>query len=236
MTGNLEKAQQTCEAWAQTYPRDVVPLGFLSGIIYPASGKYEKAVEDAQRSVQVDPDFADGYLILAGNDTNLGRLREAATTLRSAAERKLETPDYIVLRYDIAFLKDEGAGMAREVALAQGSYGPEDMILQRQGFVLAYTGHLQQANGMAQRAADLAQQAAHPERAALFDTGAALWEAFSGDARSASRSALVAIGLANDREVVFGAAFALALSQDSFQAQTLVDDLQMRFPEDTSVR
>ena len=235
-TGNLEKAQQTCEAWAQTYPRDVVPLGFLSGIIYPASGKYEKAVEDAQRSVQVDRDFADGYLILAGNDTNLGRLGEAANTLRSAAERKLETPDYIVLRYDIAFLKEDGGGMAREVTLAQGSSGAEDMILQHQGFVLAYTGHLQQANEMARRAADLAQQMAHPEKAALFDTGAALWEAFSGNAQAASRRALIAIGLANDREVEFGAAFALALSQDVSRTQTLVDDLQKRFPEDTSVR
>ena len=31
VTGNLEKAQQTCELWAQTYPRDANPHGFLSG-------------------------------------------------------------------------------------------------------------------------------------------------------------------------------------------------------------
>jgi tetratricopeptide (TPR) repeat protein len=36
--------------------------------------------------------------------------------------------------------------------------------------------------------------------------------------------------------VEFGAAFALALSQDSSRAQNLADDLQKRFPEDTSVR
>ena len=235
-TGNLEKAQQTCEAWAQAYPRDARPLAFLSGIIYPSSGKYEKAVEEAQRAVRLDPDFADAYLILAGNYANLGRLGEAANTLRSAAERKLETPDYIVLRYDIAFLKDDGGGMAREVTLAQGRSGAEDLISQHQAFVLAYTGHLQRANEMARRAADLAQQTAHPEKAALFDTGASLWEAFSGNARAASRSASLAIGLANDREVEFGAAFALALSQDSSRAQNLADDLQKRFPEDTSVR
>ncbi len=36
VTGNLEKAQQTCEAWAQTYPREKLgPHGFLGAIIYP---------------------------------------------------------------------------------------------------------------------------------------------------------------------------------------------------------
>ncbi|MGA2687392.1 MAG: protein kinase [Candidatus Korobacteraceae bacterium] len=235
VTGNLEKAQLTCEAWTQAYPRDVRPLAGLSGLIYPASGKYEKAVEEARRSVGVDPDFADGYLILAGNETNLGRLGEAEKTLRSAAERKLDTPDNIVLLYDIAFLKDDREGMMRTVELAKGRPGSEDMMSQHQAFVLANTGHLRQANEMAQRAANLAQQTAHPERAALFNTGAALWEAFSGNDQAASRSASVAMGLADGREVEFGAAFAFALSRDFSHAQALVDDLQKRFPEDTSV-
>ena len=39
VTGNLEKAEQTCVAWAQAYPRDVNPPSFLAGIIYPAFGK-----------------------------------------------------------------------------------------------------------------------------------------------------------------------------------------------------
>jgi tetratricopeptide (TPR) repeat protein len=39
VTGNLEKAQQTCELWAQTYPRGLNPHGFLGGGIYPVFGK-----------------------------------------------------------------------------------------------------------------------------------------------------------------------------------------------------
>jgi hypothetical protein len=34
VTGNLEKAEQTCELWAQTYPREILPHSFLSGFIY----------------------------------------------------------------------------------------------------------------------------------------------------------------------------------------------------------
>jgi hypothetical protein len=38
--GNLEAALQTCELWAQTYPREALPNGFLAAMIYPVFGKY----------------------------------------------------------------------------------------------------------------------------------------------------------------------------------------------------
>lgn len=62
VTGNLEKAQQTCELWSQTYHRETAPHAFLSGIIYPVSGKYEKAVEESKKAIELDPNFAIGYL------------------------------------------------------------------------------------------------------------------------------------------------------------------------------
>ena len=60
MTGNLEKAQQTCELWAQTYPRDVDAHGLLSGFSSQGTGQYEKAIEEAKKAIGLDPDFALG--------------------------------------------------------------------------------------------------------------------------------------------------------------------------------
>ena len=57
VTGNLEKAKQTCELWAQTYPRDGNPHGLLSGFISQGSGKYERAVEEAKKAIDLDPDL-----------------------------------------------------------------------------------------------------------------------------------------------------------------------------------
>ncbi len=79
VTGNLERAQQNCELWARTYPRDVLPHAFLSGIIYDGSGQYEKAAEESAKAIEIDPNLAIGYSQLAFNDTYLGRLGEAAT-------------------------------------------------------------------------------------------------------------------------------------------------------------
>jgi tetratricopeptide (TPR) repeat protein len=126
--------------------------------------------------------------------------------------------------------------MEREVTAARGKSGVEELISDHQAFALAYTGHLQEATKILRRASDLAQQSAHREKAAGFETRAALWEAFYGDQLSAKPAAIAALALAKNREVQYGAALALAIAGDSSQAQTLTNDLESSFPEDTSVR
>lgn len=236
VTGNMEKAQQSCEPWAQTYPREAMPHAFLALVYAVSGGKYEKAAEELRKAIELDPDSALYYGILARDYVFLGRLGEAENTFKRASERKLEIPDFLVDRYDSAFLKGDKAGMEREAALGQQTSGAEDLIYDHEAFVLAYSGHLQQARRMSRRAVDLAQQSAQRERAALYETGAALWEAFFGNAPAARGRAMAARELSKQLYVEYGVAFALALSGDSSQSQTLVDDLERRFGEDTSAR
>ena len=165
----------------------------------------------------------------------LGRLGQAQETLRRAADRKLEMPDFVVQRYDVAFLESDDAAMARELALAQSDPEAEDWISHHEAFVLAYTGHVCEARKLSVQAGELARQG-HRERAALFETGAALREAFIGNAAAARQRASVALELARGREVQYGTALALALAGNSSQAQALADDLERAFPEDTSVK
>jgi eukaryotic-like serine/threonine-protein kinase len=236
VTENLEKARETCELWTQTYPRDAAPHDMLAGIIYPVLGKYEQAVDEAKKALELDPDFAITYSLLAKRYLDLGRLPEAEHALQRASRRNLEIPNFLFARYEMAFLKGDEAGMEREVALAQGKSGVEDEISAEEACALAYSGHLQDARRMSRRAVDLAQQAGQRERAALFEAGTALREAFLGNAPAAKRSAAAALELSNDRGVEYGAAFALALAGDSVRSRTLADDLERRFPEDTSVQ
>jgi eukaryotic-like serine/threonine-protein kinase len=236
VTGNLEKVEQTCVAWAQAYPRDQNPPGILGGVVYPAFGKYERTVEESSKAVQLDPDFAIGYGNLAFGYVYLDRLEQAEKTLQLASARKLEDTDAMVLPYDIAFLKDDQAGMEREAARTQARSESEAQSWYYQAFALAYSGHLRQARTMDTRATDMAQQADQPERAALWGAGAALLEAFFANPSNARKKAKVALDLSRDREVEYGAALALALTGDIAQTQTLANDLQKRFGEDTSVK
>jgi eukaryotic-like serine/threonine-protein kinase len=236
VTGNQEKAQQMCEDWARTYPREMSPHTFLAGFIYPGFGKYKESVEEGKKAIQLDPDNAIGYLDLGTNYAALGQLAEAENSVRTGLDRRLATPFLLVTRYDLAFLEADAAEMKRAAALAHGKSEADDWISDHEAFVLAYSGHLKEARRMSQHAADLAQQRSHQERAALFEVGASLWEAMFGRTSEAKESAMKALHLGKDREVEYGAAFALALSDDSSVSERLADDLEKHFPEDTSVR
>jgi len=236
VTGNLEEARQTLEAWAQTYPRDAIPRTQLAGYVNKVAGNWEKAAAEAERATELDPDFAFGYFNLAVNNVYLGRLDEAENALRRAAGRNLEMDEYIGLAYQIAFLRGDDAGMARAAARARERLGGESWISNEEAFALAYSGHLKQARSMSQRAVDLAGQAGQRERAGLWEVGAAVREALFGNAAEARQTAAAALRLSKDREVEYGAAFAFALVGDVTKAQEIANDMEKRFPEDTAVR
>jgi eukaryotic-like serine/threonine-protein kinase len=236
ITGNEEQAQQTFEAWARTYPREALPHSFLGGYAHKAAGRYEKAAAESERAIELDPDLSMGYYNLGANNAYLDRLDEAENALRRAAARGLEIDEFIMLDYDIAFLKGDQAGMEKVAARARQRSGGENWISAREGLALAYSGHLQQARVASRRAVDHAQQAGQRERAGLWEAGTAIREAWFGIAPEAKRRATAALALSKDRETEYGAALALALSVDSSGAQRLADDLEQRFPEDTAVR
>jgi tetratricopeptide (TPR) repeat protein len=236
VTGNLERAQQTFELWAETYPREIPPHGFLSGWVYPVLGKYEKAVEEAKKQIELGPDIGFAYTNSASSLIHVGRLGEAENVLQRASERKLEVPGFLIIRFEIAFLRGDQAGMEREVNRAQGTSGAADRVSDQAAFALAYSGHLQQAILKSRHAVDLARQANQPEREAGFEAGPALWEALFGNAPAARQVAMAVLELSTGRDAEYGAAFALALAGDASQAERLATDLETRFPEDTSVK
>ena len=236
VTGDMEKARRTCEVWAQTYPRDPHARGFLSGMIYPMLGKYSEALEEARKMLELDPDFPVAYNLVALGYLPVGQLDEAERTLDLASARKMQMPDLLVDRYQVAFLKADPAGMEKAVALGAKTPGAEDLVANQEAFGAAYVGHLQQARRRSGFAVQLAERTGQRERAALFQSGEALREAFFGNAAAARQSAKAALALSNGKEVEYGAGFAEALAGDAAVAQRIAQDLETRFPEDTSVK
>ena len=236
VTGNLEREQQTLESWAQTYPRDPDPHGLLAGFALTGTGKFEPSIEAARKAIALDPDVAPPYFSLVFCNLYLGRLADAEAALAEASERKIEATDSLLLRYFISFLKGDRAGMLREATGAKRRTTAEEWIAHLEGLVLARTGQLQEARQMSRLAADLAQQSGRRERAAMFEAAAAVWEGFFGNAASAKRRAAEALASSTGRDVQYAAAFALALSGEAPRSRALADDLEERFPEDTSVR
>jgi DNA-binding winged helix-turn-helix (wHTH) protein/tetratricopeptide (TPR) repeat protein len=235
-TGNLEKARENDEAWAQTYPRDPVPHSMLAGYPSKAAGRFELGIIEARKSTELDPDFAMGYYNLGVNNLYLGRVEEAENVIRRATGRGLEIDEVIMLEYDIAFLKSDRAAMERAVVRARERTGGDAWISNKEAYAFAYAGQLKKATVLSQRAVAQAMQEAQPERAGLWEAGASLREAFFENAPQARQRATVALNRSHNRQVEFGTALALAVSGDAGRAQQLADDLERRFPEDTIVR
>ena len=238
VTGNLEKAYQTLELWLQTYPRgeEPNPQSLLGGISTHGTGRYERAIEASQKKIAADPNFVYGYLNLAVSYYFLDRFAEAESMLQRASERKLEMPDFLVLRYNIAVLKGDQAQMDRAVGLARGKQQTEHWMAHEEALALARSGRLQAARRSSNRAVDLALQEGDRETAAAYQAARAVWEAVYGDAAEGKRSAMAALGLSKGRDVQYAAGLALAFSGDSSRSEQLADDLEKRFPEDTFSR
>ena len=201
-----------------------------------ASGQYEKSGAEARKSIELDPDFAPGYVNLGSSFIYLNRLDDAEKTGRQATGRMLEIPETLILSYEIAFLRDDKTGMERIATSGQGKIGAEDWLTGEASYAQAYFGHLQLARRLSHRAVDLAVQGGQRERAAQYEAGAAVREALMGNAPEARRSVVSALQLSTGRDVEYGAAVALAFSDETLQSQTLANDLESRFPEDTLVK
>lgn len=235
--GNLERARQTLETWAQTYPRDVDAHGILSGFTTQGTGKYEQSIAEAEKTIALDPDHPYALANLAYSNFYLDRLDDAEKSTQRAAARKIEHPEFLILRYYIAFLKGDRAGMEREVAQSRAAESEaEDLVAYSEAQVLARSGRFQLARKTLRRAMDVAQRAGQPERAATYQAGAAVWEGFLGNTVEAKRNAVAALQMSKGRDVQYAAAFSLALAGDFSRSQVLGDDLEKRFPEDTSVQ
>jgi eukaryotic-like serine/threonine-protein kinase len=238
VTGNLEKAYQTLELWNQTYPHGENPSaqGFLGGLATHGTGRYERAMEMCQKRIAANPDEVFGYSGLANSYLFQDRFEEAESALQRAAERKLETPEVLFLRYNIAVLRGDQAQMDRTARLARGKRKAEQGIAHDEALGLARSGRLQAARRSSSRAIDLALQAGEREAAAAYQAARAVWEAAYGNAAEGKKDAMASLELSKGRDVQYAASLALAFSGDSPRSQQLADDLEKRFPEDTFSR
>jgi DNA-binding winged helix-turn-helix (wHTH) protein/tetratricopeptide (TPR) repeat protein len=236
VTGNLEMAEQSCKLCIQAYPRAEMPHDFLAGIIYQFEGQYEKAVEESKEAVRLSPDNPIAYSTLLFNYIALNRIDEAKSAYADAMRHTVNQAFYCPALYEIAFLQNDAAGMAEQVAWSAGKPGVEDGLLALEADTAGYSGRLMEAREFSRRAVDAAERAQEKEAAATYSAVAGLREGLFGNESEARRRATLAMNRSPGRDVQYGAALAFAYAGDVARAQALTEDLSKRFPEDTIVQ
>ncbi|HLV96403.1 MAG TPA: protein kinase [Candidatus Acidoferrales bacterium] len=232
--GDLDKASQTYQVWAQNYPRDEVPptnLGFIDVVL----GQYQKGLVEAQAAFNLDPSGLN-YSNLVGGFLTMNRFDEARAVADEAQAKKLDSGFLRATLYQIAFLQGDAAGMSQQVAWGAGKPGIEDVMLSLDADTDAYSGQLRKAEQFSLRAEASAQQAGEKETAASYEAQAGLREALFGNSSQAEKYAEAALKLSNGRDVQFQSGLAFAFAGNASKTQAVVDDYEKRFPTDTIVK
>jgi tetratricopeptide (TPR) repeat protein len=234
--GDMEASEQTCEAWAQAYPRSPEPHVYLAGAVTPALGEYQKGVEAAEEAIRLQPNFPISYAFLMFNEIALNRFEEATAVYKRAADQNLTLPFSHQALYQIAFLEGDAKAMADEVAWSVGQRGFEDEYIEMEAETAAYSGRLDRARGLAERAREMAERNHQKETAAMYSAIAALREVWFGNSAEARKYSTSATALAANHDVEFAAGLVAAYEGDHSNTRAAADRLSKESSQDTFTR
>jgi serine/threonine protein kinase/Flp pilus assembly protein TadD len=234
-TGELEKANQVLQLWAQSYPRDATARGNLCNT-YMTLGQWEKALADCNATVPLDPDVITTYGNLGLIYLALNRPDDAKATMDQARAQKLDGEWLHEVAYELAFLRNDPVEMERHVTWSIGRPGDEDLILSVHSDTEAYYGRLAKARDYSRRALESARGAESNEAGALWQANAALREAEFGNAAAAAQAIAAALTLAPGRDVKVLAALAWARAGDNIRAKASAAQLEKTYAQDTMVK
>jgi DNA-binding winged helix-turn-helix (wHTH) protein/Tfp pilus assembly protein PilF len=233
--GDLEKASQVFELWARNYPALATPLNQL-GSTQSNLGRYEQATDSLRAALNLDPTRSTTYANLAEDLLSLNRLEDAEAVLAEAEKRKFQTDFLLEVRYLRAFLRNDDAEMQRILVQSSDVPGAQGLLLTQQANTEAYHGHFEKADELSGVAANLMEHDGDKELAATCLGEGAVREAAVGNSARARSLIAKAQKTLRGQDVVILAALVSAQIGDSKQAETLVQEMNRQWPEDTFVQ
>ncbi len=236
VTGNLEKAWDTVTLWRQTYPRDSKGFSLSGGYAANGTGRFEPALAATDQAIVMTPELPVEYANRAGLLFRLDRFDEAEKAFGIAAAHHAVSSDVLALRYRLALLKQDAAGLEGVLTQSRGENETEMLMTHVQALAAARDGRVEEAEGLSRRAIEMARGAGLTERAAVFEAAQAVWNALYGNREAARQKAETALKAFDGREVEYAAGFALGLAGDATRAEVLAARLDKDHPEDTQVQ
>ena len=213
---------------------DYVPHGNL-GDIYNFLGQYEKAAEETNASLRIQPDDAIGYGNLVDDYIALDRIKDARAALDEASRRNLDSPDLHLYRYHLAFLEGDSSAMQEQSSWARGK-AEEDEQLSDDSDTEAYHGRLRKARELTRQAVESGKRNGGTDTAALWQVNEALREAEFGNTAFARKASADAMALSSKPDIELLAALAVARSGDTVQSSVLADKVAAEFERDTMIQ
>ena len=229
VTGEWDRQIDQLEIWKRTYPKDPEPFILLANK-YTLVGPFEKAIDNAQEAIKLNPMDARPRANLAVAFIGLNRFDEANDVLRRALSQKLETTKMHARLYQIAFVKGDAPAMKDQLAWAATK--PEE-ALTWQAQTSDFSGQLAKANQFNDHAIELARQSGVKEITAQALLQQAERNAAFGNCAPVSGIVTSALALSREQANLVAAASALAGCGQAAAAQANMDEVSKAFPQDT---
>jgi serine/threonine protein kinase/tetratricopeptide (TPR) repeat protein len=230
-SGQLDKGITALELYCQTYPRDGIPWNNLASV-YNQLGQFDKALENARRAIEVDPDMIVGYSNVVQAYVGLNRGEEARATINTALQRKLGGPTLSYMLASIGWA--EGKDGEMETALQAAAATPEGelMAIEFRASLAAARGQVRQARELTRKAQDTLDRL-HLKGRADLDSQLAVLEALVGNLTEAMNDSNAALRSSQTFSVKWNAALAFAAARQDQKALALADEIQRTRPNDT---
>jgi tetratricopeptide (TPR) repeat protein/predicted Ser/Thr protein kinase len=234
VTGELPKAIDAYQLWTQAYPRDAGARGNL-GMLYGASGQYEKSIAETQEAIRLEPDSGTNYSNLLLAQAALDRFDEARNTFNLEVVKKIEDPVLRVNWFGVAFVLGDSEEMGRQMAWSKAKPQGEDNFLAAKSDAEGYYGHAKIAREFSKKAFESAVRDDQKETGAQWKMDGALREVEFGNRQIAKQETAAARLLTSSHDTEILAAIALARTGEVTEAEKLTRDLEKQYPLDTLV-
>ncbi len=228
--GQSEKGLASYQMYAQTYPRDYIPVSNL-GVEYGSLGQWEKSLEFARRAIELDPDGFYSYAAAARAYQAMGRVDEAKAVLNAALQRNLGRANLHTAMAKVAEAQGDKATQQREETVARKDPGEERWLTWRDGVRAAQQGQMKRARELYRQASEMAERAGLKATAALWVADQAYTEAEFDLRGQAAQDAAAALALSHSSNVTELAAAAFAAAGQEKQALALMADLRKQRPD-----
>jgi eukaryotic-like serine/threonine-protein kinase len=231
VTGELDEVVNVQKAWIQSYPNDYIPHNNLS-VSYSLRGQYEEVLKECREAMRLAPNSASPQINTVEAFIRLSRFDEARQTLEQTLGKNPNRPIYHFYSYELAFVRGDQATMKADLDwLTKGPSQPE--VFELQASTAAFYGQWSQATEFTRRAAELYTSQNRKENAAQNETLASFLGALMGRCQPTKESIARGLALSRAKFVLCSAALTQAYCNESSQTQSLIDELQKRFPKDT---
>ena len=236
VTGELDKAARTYQEQMDNYPRSAAAYNNL-GLVSAQQGQYEKAEEMTRQALRLEADVAVFNQNLTTYVMALQRFDETRRIIHEVQARKLDSAEFHVTLYQLAFLGADSAAMSEEQKWFAGKPDYENWALSLASDTEGYAGHVGKAGELNKQAVDSAIRTDDKESGAVYLSNFAVQQAAYGNAAKARKLAAEALKLAPASPgTAVNAALAFAAVGDIARAESLVRDLMKRYPLGTQMQ